>query len=269
MKITDKISVGATAAFGIMNARSGVENFFVDNAGFIVDPNIVGADPTLLLYTTDIDEQDTDVTFNLGVHWRPLEKLSFGAVYRGGMEFEVPETIANETILAFLFGQTLSGTTGNPLATTFNTPASWGAGVAWRPMSQLTVSADWLHINYTDMLDGFQSGINVLTLFDTNAVFTIDDADEFHVGGEYVFSVGTVPLAVRAGLFSDHNSRIFADFTNGFSFFSTNDTFPPRDTEIHYTIGTGVVVKERFQIDAAADLSDIANEYVLSTIFRF
>jgi len=278
IKITDKLSFGATVAMGVLNMKAGVANYFTD-PGFISDPNIV-QNPTFLLYQTAIDDTDTDVTFNAGVHWQPFEKVSFGAVYRGGMEFEVDEAILNEQVLAspYIFGRTLSSITGTPLTTTFNTPETYGAGVAWRPIDRLTVSADWVHIHYSDLLDGFQQGVNVLTLFDVDpdssndgdARFTIEDADEWHIGAEYVFSVGTIPWAVRAGAFSDHNSRIYGDFGgNGFSFFSTSDTFPERDTEIHYTIGTGVVVKETFQIDAAADISGIASEYVLSTIFRF
>jgi long-subunit fatty acid transport protein len=248
--------VGGTVTAGILNIRAGVNNVFID-------PN---SQVPQGIYDTAINDTDTDISFNLGVHWRALPKLSFGAVYRGGLKFNVREDILNDTI----------GLSGNPpvpfppLSTSFNTPDSYGAGVAWRPMSALTVSADWVHIKYSDLLDGFQAGLNVLTLGDpTPAKFTIDDADEIHFGAEYVFSAGTVPWAVRAGFFTDHNSRIFADFVGGVSSFSDNKSFPPRDTETHVTVGTGVVVKERFQIDAAADFSQIANEYVLSTIFRF
>jgi long-subunit fatty acid transport protein len=264
--------MGGTVAFGILNIKSGVTNLLTVD----LDPNDLAPGVPQTLYQTAIDDTDTDVAFNVGIQWRPHPRLSFGAVYRGGMEFEVTETVFNDGFfvdpitgagyLALLFNDPQAG---NTLATTFNTPDSYGAGVSWRPVNPLTVSADWVHIKYSDLLDGFQGGLNVLTLFDPAANFTVDDADEFHVGAEYVFSAGTVPLAVRAGAFSDHNSRIFADFAGGGSSFSTNESFPERDTEIHYTLGTGVVVKERFQIDAAADFSGIANEYVLSTIFRF
>jgi hypothetical protein len=157
----------------------------------------------------------------------------------------------------------------NPFNSSFNTPDSWGAGAAWRPLAPLTVSLDWVHIQYKDVLSGFQAGLNVLTIFDPNAVFKINDADEFHLGGEWVFTAGSVPWAVRGGAYSEHNSRIFADFQNGISSFSTNHSFPGRETITHWTGGTGVVVKDRFQIDAAADISRIAKQYVVSTIFRF
>jgi len=255
-KLGEKVSVGATVSMGVLSMRSAVTNTLTDTT---VSP----APQTL--YTTNIDDTDTDVSFNLGVHWRPFSKLSFGAVYRGGLKFKVAETIGNDGFFGGGFGASF----GSPIQTTLNTPDSWGAGVAWRPLAALTVSADWVHIKYTDVLDGFQSGLNVLTIFDNKANFTVQDADEFHLGGEWVFTAGSVPWAVRAGVYSEHNSRIYADFTNGFSSFSNNDSFPPRDTVTHYTVGTGVVVKDRFQIDAAANFSQIANEYVLSTIFRF
>src|SRR5262249_36527134 len=127
----------------------------------------------------------------------------------------------------------------------------------------------WVHINYKDLLDGFQSGLNVLTIFDNSARFKVEDADEAHLGAEWVFTAGSVPWAVRGGAYTEHNSRLFADCKGGQSSFSNNDSFPPRDNTWHYTVGTGVVVKDRFQIDAAADFSNIVKEYVVSTIFRF
>jgi len=260
-KITDKISVGATVAIGVLSLRSSVTNTLTDSS----DPNSPTFNIPQTLYTTDINSTDTDFAFNAGVHWRPWSKLSFGAVYRGGMKFKVPETVANDGF----FGGGFAASLGSPLSTTFNTPDSWGAGAAWRPLAALTVSLDWVHIKYSQLLDGFQSGLNVLTIFDQQAKFTINDTDEFHLGGEWVFTAGSVPWAVRGGAYSEHNARIFADFKNGQSSFSSNDSFPPRDVVAHYTVGTCVVVKDRFQIDAAADFSRFANEYVVSTIFRF
>ena len=260
VKLLDKLSLGATATFGFIDMRAGVSNVFTNT-----DPNDPVYNIPQTLYDTSIDDTDTDVSFNVGLHWRPFNKISFGAVYRGGLRFELEEKIFNDGF----FGGGISAGMGSPLSTTLNTPDSYGAGVSYRPLNALTLSLDWVHIMYTDILDGFQGGLNVLTLFDPEAKFTVEDADEWHFGAEYVFSAGTIPWAARAGAYSDHNSRIYADFANGFSSFSTNDSFPPRDTVTHYTIGTGVVVKERFQIDAAADISEIANEFVLSTIFRF
>ena len=42
------------------------------------------------------------------------------------------------------------------------------------------------------------------------------------------------------------------------------------DDDLHYTGGLGVVLLEsRFQIDVAANISDNATEYLVSSIFRF
>jgi len=261
VKVTEKISFGATVAMGILNIQSGVNNFLTDT-----DPNSPNFSIPQTIYTTSINDTDTDVAFNVGVHWRPFSKISFGAVYRGGMQFSVAEILGND---GFFGGGFASSVGGSPLSTSFNTPDSWGAGVSWRPLAALTVSGDWVHIKYSDLLAGFQSGLNILTIFDNSANFTVDDADEFHIGGEWVFTAGSVPWAVRGGVFSEHNNRIFADFNGGRSSFSNNDSFPPRDTVTHYTIGSGIVVKGNFQIDAAANFSEISNEYVVSSIFRF
>lgn len=259
LKIRDNLSFGATVAFGFLSLESHMTNNITDPS----DPN--NPEPRTL-FDTAIDDTDTDIAFNAGLQWKPLETLSFGAVYRGGLNFTVGETISNDQF----FGGAVSQFFGSPLDTTFNTPDSYGAGVAWQPMSALTLSGDWVHIKYTDLLDGFQSGLGILSLGDPNANFTINDADEFHVGAEYVFTAGSVPIAARVGGYTDHNSRIYADFKNGgFTTFANNSSFPERSSTTHLTVGTGAVVQGKFQIDAAADFSSIVNTYVVSTIFRF
>jgi long-subunit fatty acid transport protein len=261
VRIIDTLSFGASVAVGLLDIESSVINTLIDT-----DPNSATPFVPQTLYETEIDDNDTDVSFTAGLHWRPLSQLSFGAVYRGGFEFTVMEDLFNDGFFGFGYSTFI----GAPLDTTFNTPDSYGAGVAWQPMPALTLSADWVHIEYEDLLDGFQSALNILTFTDDRNQFTIEDADEIHVGGEYVFTAGSVPVAVRLGGYTDHNSRIFADFEDpDFTSFGDNDTFPERDTEEHVTVGAGVVVQGKFQIDAAADFSDIVNEYVLSTIFRF
>lgn len=260
VKIVDRLSFGASVAVGILDLESEVLNTITDP-----DPNSPTPFVPQTIYETAIDDNDTDVTFNAGLHWRPLDVLSFGAVYRGGLEFTV-----EETMMETFFGGGYAAFLGAPFDTTFNTPDSYGAGVAWQPMPALTISADWVHIEYEDLLEGFQSALNILTFSDDRGQFTIEDADEAHLGVEYVFTAGSVPIAARIGGYTDHNSRIFSDFEDPpTTSFGDNDTFPERDSEEHLTLGAGVVVQGKFQIDAAADISDIVNEYVVSTIFRF
>ena len=249
VKIVESLTFGGTVAFGRLSMDTEVFNFAV--TGPVLTP----------IFRTEIDDSDSDVAFNAGLHWKPLPSLSFGAVYRGGYEFETDEE------------GTAPGGQSSSFVNTFNTPDSYGAGVAWQPVPALTVSADWVHIKYTDILEGFVSGLNAGVLF-TPLDFTIEDADEGHIGIEYVFSAGTVPWAIRAGAFTDHNTRIFGDETPGnTTVFGDPDAaaevFPERDTEVHYTVGGGVVLKQRYQIDVAASISDLVNEYVLSGIFRF
>jgi len=259
VKLHERLSFGVSAAIGILDITSNVRSTFTDP-----DPNSTSFGIPETIFETDINDNDTDISFNAGLHWRPMDQLSFGAVYRGGLKFTVSETMVDP-----YFGGAYATFIGAPLDTTFNTPDSYGAGVSWQPMPALTISADWVHIEYTDLLDGFQAGVNILNFINKNANFTIEDADEAHLGAEYVFTAGSVPIAARVGAYTDHNSRVFADFDQGVSSFSDNDTFPERDTEKHVTVGTGVVVQGKFQLDAAADFSGIGNEYVLSTIFRF
>ncbi len=285
LRLGDRLAIGATMAFGSLEIRSQVFNTLTDTAGVIIPP---GSTIASELFTTRIDDQDTDITFNAGIHWQPVDSLSFGAVYRGGFEFVVDESLQDEQGLVpfstfFLgFPLTISNALGSSvLETNFNTPASYGAGVAWRPGSRLTLTADWVHVNYEDLLDGFQGGLNVLTLGDFEARFVAESADNYHLGAEYLLMAARrTPIALRAGYFTDRPGTIFADFDKtrlpngvvlprGQSSLSTNDTFPEPDREQNFTLGAGIALEGRFQIDAAAALGTEKTTLVVSVIVGF
>jgi hypothetical protein len=93
---------------------------------------------------------------------------------------------------------------------------------------------------------------------------TIDDANELHLGAEYVFLGSTPIIAMRLGVWRepDHQMRT-----------TTNDPFvrallPRGKDQMHYAAGLGVAM-QRFQIDLAADFSDRVNTVSLSAIYTF
>ena len=57
-----------------------------------------------------------------------------------------------------------------------------------------------------------------------------------------------------------------ADFAPGGFGLGSNDNFPGRDDEDHYSLGIGVVLDTRFQIDATVDFSDAGNEAAARSI---
>ena len=85
----------------------------------------------------------------------------------------------------------------------------------------------------------------------------IEDALEFHLGAEYLFLESSPLLAVRWGVWldPDHLVRISPDIDLG-------------SDEVHFALGLGAAF-ERFQIDLAADFSDLVDTLSLSTIVSF
>lgn len=99
--------------------------------------------------------------------------------------------------------------------------------------------------------------------------FRIDDADELHLGFEYLFPK---PVALRLGAWLDPDHQLAYDFggrdpesvapEDRFGF-----RFPEGDDEIHLTAGLGFVFGN-VQLDVAVDLSDRADVFSLSGVFR-
>ncbi len=101
------------------------------------------------------------------------------------------------------------------------------------------------------------------------ANFEIEDADEVHLGFEYLFER---PVALRFGAWYDPDHQLAYDFggrdperlapEDRFGF-----RFPEGEDEMHFTAGLGVVVSS-VQLDLAFDLSDRADVFSLSGVFR-
>jgi hypothetical protein len=148
-----------------------------------------------------------------------------------------------------------------------------GLGVSWRPTNELTLALDAVRIEYGDLMEGFNSRLNVLTLGfieESEAAFTVDDQTNLHFGAEYLLQGSKgITWAVRAGLHEDKDNRIRSNFEPGGFGLGSNDNFPGRDDEMHYAVGLGTVLNERFQVDAAADFSDLVDEFVVSIIYSF
>ncbi len=99
--------------------------------------------------------------------------------------------------------------------------------------------------------------------------FKIDDADELHLGFEYLFDR---PVALRLGAWVDPDHQLAYDFggrdpesvapEDRFGF-----RFPEGEDEVHLTAGMGLVISG-VQLDVAVDLSDRADVFSLSGVFR-
>ena len=195
---------------------------------------------------------DSDWTLSVGFLWRLSERLRFGGVYRQGAEVKVgTEETAGELIdLGVPPGGVLYRATGIPI----EFPDIYGFGIAYQsPDCGLTVSFQWNRVEYSDIPAS-------LELDDQ----TIDDADELHLGAEYIFLSSTPIIAVRLGtwLEPDHQMRATVDDPY------TRALLQPGDDEIHYSAGLGLAT-QRFQVDLAMDFADRVDTFSLSAIYNF
>ena len=278
-RVNDRFALGGSLAYSTLSVRSEVTNFIVDTGGTVAGRQIL--EPTLDLRTS-IHDNDTDYAFNLGaIYTFQAQNLTFAAVYRRAPKFSVRERIdpvgpdidddgfpdsgidTQDTRKIVRCAPATPCAFGN----TFHLPDSYGVSESWSGR-KLTISQDFERVEYTDLLEGYVPGINILTGAD--ARFTVKDAWEYHFGAEYVLKA-RAPIALRAGLFTEHDSTIRAAST-GANAFATPASFPGRrrDTEIHVTGGAGIVWggEGRYKLDGAIDRAGSDNEYLVSFIFR-
>lgn len=203
---------------------------------------------------------DQKVHVNAGILVNPNGKLSAGLVFKKGSEFEFGYSAASENS-----GPTY-GVFGNLYAdgtATLTIPDSFGLGLSYRPGSQWLLSADAVHVKYSQ-LGGTNfrlSPFAQLALADPSrfGAVTITRPDDFedvtqlHLGAEYTL-VRKTPISIRAGFYNEPDYDGDAETESGVNY---------------VTFGGGVVLQNRLQIDAAVNLSKIQKEGLLSAVFRF
>lgn len=303
-EVGDKVALGATLGWARLDFESRVDNFFDFGGGLVPD------------YATEIDDSDSDLTWTAGILYRPFNAFHVGAVYVDGPEFELSEQIFDTAPSSIGFRSALfladflgnrnasslipDGFVANPsmfddplaFTTGFTVPDRYGIGVGIRPTPAFTIAIDVVHVEFSDLQDGFVGNVNALTFpgdgFDVDksvqnldgsfpadyltpdARFSFEDDTIYRLGMEYVWIHDEkTPFAVRWGAWSDPNFRLQGDFGSDGVFIAGNDTFPGGEDEIHFTLGFGFVLQDKFQADFAADFSDLGDTYLASFIYHF
>ena len=208
--------------------------------------------PERSLRIQDSGASDTDVTLTVGFLWKPSEGLSVGGVYRQGFETKMGGEVRAGQAGDFGVppGEVIIRETGIPI----EFPDIFGAGIAYRrPDGRFTVSFQWDHIEYSSIPKS-------LELEDQTA----DDANEWHIGAEYVFLDSTPIIAIRLGAWLDPDHQLRATSDDPY----TRAVLPRGADEMHFSLGLGIATS-RFQVDAAADFADNVNTLSLSVIYNF
>jgi hypothetical protein len=117
---------------------------------------------------------------------------------------------------------------------------------------------EWDRVEYSIIGETLHS-----PLVDTSLA-AIDDANELHLGVEYVFLETSPLIAIRGGIWRDpdHRFRYLGDDPFSQALYRQGEDI------LHVTAGVGIAFS-RFQIDIGADFSDLANVFALSAIYSF
>ncbi len=232
VSLTEKLSLGVGVTLLDFEIDSLTQRF----------PDNTGATPPVSQQAQAGD--DTEFSWNAGFLWDINEHISFGGVFRSGASFDLIATTGDAVIDA-----------------AFNVPDSYGVGLAIRPLDRLTLTLDYVRVEYSDMVSDFTD------LFGTTDIdqYKLDDGNEFHFGVEYVFLPGGQPLAIRVGTWRDPDHSIRYEGID----VADRALFRGGSDDTHYSMGLGRSFGKHFQIDAAVDLADRIDTTSLSAILRF
>ncbi|MCG8306599.1 MAG: outer membrane protein transport protein [Cytophagales bacterium] len=136
--------------------------------------------------------------FNIGVLYRPTDKLDVGLSYRSEVTMKLEDGTADFVVPSSLAPLFPSGNTFNaqlPL------PSVTTVGLSYRINENLEIGTqfDWVGWSAYKSLD-FDFKQNTPLLEDTSSPRNYDDSWVLHLGGEYAFETG---LQLRAGVYYD------------------------------------------------------------------
>ncbi len=272
-------SIGATVSHATLDLQMNTTTRVVDPLELFLDPQNprLPAQPVADVFESGIDDSDSDLAFTVGLHWHPDSIFGGGtspwrvaAVYRKGATFEVDEsTLVN----------------GSPDETFVNrivVPDRYGIGIDYTVRRYWRVAVEVERVEYSDMLDGFRSGVNFLTSgrladgafgVDPDAAIEYDVDDETipRAGVEYAraLSQGGSGIRFQAGYYRQPAGRIHMRAFNSDDpdvNATYLDAFRAGEDVDHFTAGAGYGFG-RMAVQIAGDFSDDGTQLVGAFVY--
>ena len=243
-RITDTFSLGLTVTYHEVDLDLETVAYLPDDDSLRAFFSSTSYLRERVAWRTSTRDHDSGEGVTLGFLWRPAERWRVGGFARAGFD-----------VLTTWNGQLgPADTPDNPgewhFTGPWNFPAVFGLGCAYTSRDgRVTLSFEWDYVE---------------ALFEGDPDETIPDVHELHLGGEYAFLQSRPILAVRAGVWLDPDHRVQSTVDD--DLFSA--VLSPGSDNVHYAFGFGAAFK-RFQIDLAADFSDLRDTVSLSAIFSF
>jgi hypothetical protein len=255
-RVNERLSLGGTLVWFDGRWELIGENYFPDS-------EVPGGEfqqstyrPERMFLRSEVTMDETDWSGTFGLLWRFAERWRLGAVFR-----DAPNFTFFARNYAGPAAEALGGTPGELLAeqvSSVDFPDVFGIGVSYRSRDgRLTFAVEWDRVLYSTLIDSTNPDLGIAGL-------ELDDGNELHAGGEYLF-LGSSPLiGVRFGMWRDpeHATRFEGDDVY------RRSLLPPGDSHLHYAAGLGIAF-ERFQIDVGVDFSELVDTAAISAIYSF
>lgn len=257
--VTDQLRVGVTVGASQFKADSDARRNTIRFGNYPADRTAL-FDTGTLVNQSAIHDSKTAASANVGALYRVNDMVQVGFDYTRAPKFTVQENLANASGASFA---------GFPKDVPINVPNHFGFGVAVRPIPKLLVAGDVVRTLYSSL-----SKNTTLIFFDdklTGNEYSTPDVTEVHFGAEYnVFNMmDKNPIFVRAGVYTNPSHVVTFSGTadrDVNSVVNAQYNLTPRKDETRGTIGAGVAIGPRAQIDAAYVFG---REFVVSAGVRF
>ena len=211
-----------------------------------------------------VSDTDNSEHYTVSLLWNPFEGVNIGLVYRMGPEFE---TVKQRYSWFDIDGTPNTGDEFYALEWEYDqilkVPDIYGLGFSFRFLSNLTATLDINYIEYSDLADDFLDDQG-----NKSADWAVDDEFEMRLGLEYIIDINETPLALRAGYYYRPDHRLYyvgTDEPDLIQLFGDKGD----DHDHIFSLGFGVVLTEKFQIDVAAAAGEYIKEGSLSIVYRF
>ncbi len=223
----------------------------------ITDP----PDPTLRVFHFSQTGKDTALGAVAGIVV-PLSKAKIGLAYKRGARFDFSSTA---TPFFFSNGPTTS-------TATFKVPDTLALGVSALTLNDsLLFTGEYTRVFHSQLRSQYVEALaGQGESADRVANFTIDDANEVHVGAEYILPVALHP-GIRAGFWfdPDHSVRFAPTAANDFLDERLVAMLSSGKSLWHYTVGGMLAVHPKVDLSAAIDRSSRSTLVSASIIVHF
>lgn len=201
----------------------------------------------------NMDENAVQPAVRMGMLVKPINDLRIGISYT-----YMPS-----------FGYTVNyvGNQVGKYDTDFNMPDNLSGGLAYNIFPNWVALFELRYVMYSQLKDCFYA--SVVYPGDKPATasnYSVDDVVEIHFGTEYILNViPNVPIALRGGIYYEPSHDLKYSGPGNIQ----SHLFDGGDSLMHYTLGTGVVLMNHYQVDVGADLTSESQNVALSMVYQF